>query len=77
MYTPAVWADFVAGGTPINAAALQHIEQGIADGDVTNPASPAAVLQSATFAPISGSTNYASPAQAAGLAAALSIVFGG
>jgi YD repeat-containing protein len=50
MYTPAVWADFVAGGTPINAAALQHIEQGIADGDVTNPASPAAVLQSATFA---------------------------
>ena len=52
MYTPAVWADFVAGGTPINAAALQHIEQGIADGDVTNPASPAAVLQSATFAPI-------------------------
>jgi hypothetical protein len=31
----------------------------------------------ATYAPASGSANYASPAQAAGLSAALSIVFGG
>jgi len=41
MYIPAIWADFIAGGTPINAAALQHLEQGVSDADVTNPASPA------------------------------------
>jgi len=31
----------------------------------------------ATYAPVTGSPNYTSPAQAAGLSAALSIVFGG
>jgi hypothetical protein len=31
----------------------------------------------ATYAPVSGSPNYASPAQAAGLSAAFSIVLGG
>jgi hypothetical protein len=36
-----------------------------------------ATALNATYAPASGSSNYASPAQAAGLSAALSIVFGG
>jgi hypothetical protein len=36
-----------------------------------------ATALSATYAPASGSTNYTSPQQAAGLSAALSIVFGG
>lgn len=30
-YTPQTWADGEAGGTPITAAALTHIETGIAD----------------------------------------------
>ena len=43
----------------------------------TNPASALATAQNATYAPVTGSPNYTSPAQAAGLSAALSIVFGG
>ncbi|MDG3011807.1 hypothetical protein G4X40_16805 [Rhodococcus sp. D2-41] len=30
-YAPKTWADGPTGGTPINAAALNHMEQGIAD----------------------------------------------
>jgi hypothetical protein len=36
-----IWADFVTGNTPITAAELNRIEQGVADDDVTNPASAA------------------------------------
>jgi hypothetical protein len=36
-----------------------------------------AVDLSSTYAPVTGSPNYTTPAQAAGLSAALSIVFGG
>jgi hypothetical protein len=36
-----------------------------------------ATALNATYAPVSGSANYASPAQAAGLSVAMSIVFGG
>lgn len=49
-----IWADYVGGNTPITAAELNRIEQGVADGDITNPASPAAILQSATYVRQSG-----------------------
>ncbi|TFC20057.1 SGNH/GDSL hydrolase family protein [Cryobacterium algoritolerans] len=49
-YIRKIWADFVTGNTPITAADLNHLEQGVADVDITNPASPAAILQSATYA---------------------------
>ncbi|TFB96513.1 MULTISPECIES: hypothetical protein [unclassified Cryobacterium] len=51
----------------IDVLTAAHTAQ-IAAGDVTNPASAAAIALAAT---------YATPAQAAGLSAALSIVFGG
>lgn len=58
-YTPSEWADGEAGGTPITAAALNKIEDGIADAtdaaeaplvadDV--PALPASKVSSGTFA---------------------------
>ena len=34
-YTPYEWADGEAGGTPITAERLNHIEQGIADIELT------------------------------------------
>ncbi|MDG3012701.1 hypothetical protein G4X40_21410 [Rhodococcus sp. D2-41] len=33
-YAPKTWADGPTGGTPINAAALNHMEQGIADASI-------------------------------------------
>ncbi|WP_119697037.1 hypothetical protein [Microbacterium halotolerans] len=33
VYTPRTWQDGEAGGTPIDAASLNNIEQGIADVD--------------------------------------------
>lgn len=36
-----------------------------------------ATALNATYAPISGSTNYTSPTQAAGISVAMSVVFGG
>jgi hypothetical protein len=44
---------------------------------VNNSASATKAALNATYAPIAGSPNYTSPTQAAGLSAALSIVFGG
>jgi hypothetical protein len=40
-------------------------------------ANPTFAALNATYAPVSGSANYTSPQQAAGISAALSIVFGG
>jgi hypothetical protein len=49
------WADFVTGNTPITAVELNRIEQGVTDGDVTNPASAAAA------ALLTNDANAASP----------------
>jgi hypothetical protein len=52
----------------------------LAAGTVADARLPSRLLDAAlnaTYAPASGSPNYTSPTQAAGLSAALSIVFGG
>lgn len=77
---PMAWAPNTMYGT--NALAVSP------NGDIvtrvtpgTSPATYAADAAnwalSATYAPASGSANYTSPQQAAGIGAALSIVFGG
>jgi hypothetical protein len=44
---------------------------------VTTPGTATAAALSATYAPVSGSANYTSPTQAAGISVAMSVVFGG
>ena len=54
MFVPNSFTDGVAGGTPITAATLNNLENGLVAADVTNPASAAAVAIAtlgATYAP--------------------------
>ena len=50
MFVPNSFTDGVAGGTPITAATLNNLEQGLVAADVTNPASAAAILLASTYA---------------------------
>ena len=60
-----LFADGVAGGTPLTAAKLNNLEQGELNADVTNPASAAAIAIRATITAqaepigLSGTTNAA------------------
>lgn len=65
-YARVNWVDGPLGGTPLDAAHLNVMDQGIADGDVRNPASAAAGLLATQYAPISLGGAYGSrPAAAA------------
>ena len=48
MFVPNSFSDGVAGGTPITAATLNNLENGLVAADITNPASAAAVALVAT-----------------------------
>lgn len=51
-YSRVNWQDGNAGGTPLDAYELNIMDQGIADEDITNPSSPAAVALAKQYAPI-------------------------
>ena len=49
MFVPNSFSDGVAGGTPITAATLNNLENGLVAADITNPASAAAVALASTY----------------------------
>lgn len=55
-YTPTDWKDGAAGGTPITAAELNRMEQGIVDGQNAAPAWADVTGKPATFPPALGTT---------------------
>lgn len=55
-FTPTDWQDGVAGGTPITAAELNRMEQGIVDGQNTAAAWADVTGKPATFPPTVGTT---------------------
>ena len=52
MFVPNSFTDGSAGGTPITAATLNNLENGLVAADITNPASAAAVALAAGYAPL-------------------------
>jgi hypothetical protein len=57
-YTPQAWANDAAGGTPISAARLTHIEDGVEDADarltIVEPAVVAAAARAVALAVVLG-----------------------